>query len=130
MNPREIRKVIQEELKRRELNPFSATKKTGLPANALRYVLEGRQPRIGRMAEICRALGLEFYIGPKHETVTTDLDRERLVLAIEYSEQALKQNNRKMNPKQKAELVIALYDLFKDSSNYNKEQLIKLISVA
>ncbi len=36
----------------------------GLPGNAVRHLLDGHEPKVGRAAEICRALGLEFYIGP------------------------------------------------------------------
>ena len=64
MDAHHIREIIQEELRRRGSNPFRATRETGLPENALRYLLEGREPKAGRLAEICQALGLEFYIGP------------------------------------------------------------------
>ena len=67
MDVRRIREIVRGELKRRGLNPFRATKETGLPQNALRYLLEGREPKVGRLAEICSALGLEFYVGPPRE---------------------------------------------------------------
>ncbi len=35
-----------------------------MPDDALRSALRGHEPKAGRLAEICRALGLEFYIGP------------------------------------------------------------------
>ncbi len=39
----------------------------GLPGNAVRHLLDGHEPKSGRLAEICRALGLEFYIGPPRD---------------------------------------------------------------
>lgn len=32
--------------------------------NSIRYVLEGREPKLGKLIQICDALGLEFYVGP------------------------------------------------------------------
>lgn len=37
----------------------------GLPVRSVQSVLDGRIPSINRAAEICDALGLEFYIGPR-----------------------------------------------------------------
>ena len=37
--------------------------RSGIPVRSFQGILEGQQPSIGRAAEICRALGLEFYIG-------------------------------------------------------------------
>ncbi len=36
----------------------------GLPHRSVQNVLDGKEPKVGRAAEIARALGLEFYIGP------------------------------------------------------------------
>jgi len=41
-----------------------------LPQDAVRNVLGGHIPRLDRADEICRALGLEFYIGPPRESAT------------------------------------------------------------
>ncbi len=41
----------------------------GLPRDAIRSVLTGHDPRLSRTVDICRALGLEFYIGPPREAV-------------------------------------------------------------
>ena len=40
----------------------------GLPENAIRTVLAGHEPKVGRLAEICDALGLELYVGPPRDT--------------------------------------------------------------
>ena len=37
---------------------------SGLPENAIRYFLEGRNSKLSRLVEICQALDLELYIGP------------------------------------------------------------------
>ena len=39
----------------------------GLPRDAIGNVLKGHEPKLSRTAEICAALGLEFYIGPPRE---------------------------------------------------------------
>ncbi|MCY4029233.1 MAG: hypothetical protein OXH75_23305, partial [Acidobacteria bacterium] len=40
---------------------------SGLPQDAIRSVLNGHVPRLNRVEQICRALGLEFYIGPPRD---------------------------------------------------------------
>lgn len=64
MDVRDLPAIVRRELQRRGTNPFRAAVEARLPGNAIRYVLEGREPKVGRMAEVCDALGLEFYIGP------------------------------------------------------------------
>jgi len=66
----EIAAVIRRELERRGTNAYRAAVDSGLPQNAIRSVLRGRDPGSERLAEICRALELEFYVGPprgRHE---------------------------------------------------------------
>ena len=60
----EIATVIRRELERRKTNAYRAAVDAGLPQNAIRSVLRGREPGSDRLAEICRALELEFYVGP------------------------------------------------------------------
>ena len=60
----EIEDVIRRELERRGTNAYRAAVDAGLPQNAIRSVLRGREPGSERLAEICRALELEFYVGP------------------------------------------------------------------
>ena len=67
MRVTEIVEAIRHELARRDSNPHRAARDAGLPANAIRYLVEGREPKAGRLAEICDALGLEFYVGPPRE---------------------------------------------------------------
>ena len=65
-----IAEVIRQELERRQITPFRAAVDAGMPENAIRYVLEGRDTKAGRLVEICEALGLEFYVGPPRESST------------------------------------------------------------
>ena len=68
MQPLEIVAAIKSELDRRKLTPFRAARNAGLPENAIRTVLNGHEPKTGRLAEICKSLDLEFYVGPPRET--------------------------------------------------------------
>lgn len=70
MRSREIADVIRRALQRRNTTAYRASLDAGLPGNAIRYVLEERATKSGRLAEICEALGLEFYIGPQREEKT------------------------------------------------------------
>ena len=60
----ELSTLIRQQLERSGSNPFRAAMQAQLPENAIRTVLSGREPKVGRLAEICDALGLEFYVGP------------------------------------------------------------------
>lgn len=57
--------AIQSALKLQGTNPSRVAKENGLSVNALRYILEGRPPSSRRLAEVCSALDLEFYVGPR-----------------------------------------------------------------
>ena len=71
MRTQEVVAVIRQELKRQRLNPFRAAREAGLPINAFRYVLTGQQPRLGRLIEICDALGLELNVGPPRDDASS-----------------------------------------------------------
>ncbi len=61
----DFRKLVKEQI---DLNKSSAIREAnaaGLKRDAIRSVLRGRVPSVDRAAEICDALGLEFYIGPQ-----------------------------------------------------------------
>jgi len=63
----EIQCVLLEAIKKSGTNPFRAATSAGLPGTAIRHALEGHEPKAGRLVEIARALGLEFYIGPPRD---------------------------------------------------------------
>ena len=65
-----VTSAIKAELERQNLTPFSAARAAGLPENAFRTVLQGRSPTARRLEEICKALGLEFYVGPPRRPET------------------------------------------------------------
>ena len=60
----EFVQVVRGRLKARNLSLRAAASRAGLPVRSVQGVFEGHVPSIERAAEICRALGLEFYIGP------------------------------------------------------------------
>ena len=67
MDAGEIVLAIRRQLERRNTTAYRAALDAGLPGNAIRYALEGRSTKSERLAEICNALGLEFYIGPPRD---------------------------------------------------------------
>ena len=46
---------------------YRAALNSGLPQDAIRSVLDGHVPRLSRVEHICRAHGLELYIGPPRD---------------------------------------------------------------
>ena len=52
--------VVRRALRTRNTTAFRAARDAGLPGNAIRHLLEGRDSRISRLAEICDALGLDL----------------------------------------------------------------------
>ena len=67
MTPDSVIAAIRAELHRRGSNAYRAARDAGLPENSLRYLLAGHEPKVGRLIEICDALGLQFYVGPAGE---------------------------------------------------------------
>lgn len=59
-----FREIVQQRLKEMGVSPITAARTAGLKRDSIRGILRGRAPSIDRAAEICAALGLEFYIGP------------------------------------------------------------------
>ena len=55
--------MVRRALRTRDTTAFRAARDAGLPDNAIRHLLDGRDSRISRLVEICDALGLEFYVG-------------------------------------------------------------------
>ena len=64
MRPSDIVSVIRQALAEKGTTAYRASLDAGLPGNAIRYALEARATKSDRLAEICDALGLEFYVGP------------------------------------------------------------------
>jgi len=59
--------VVRRRLAERGQSQYRAAVNSGLPQDAIRSVLNGHVPRLNRVEQICRALGLELYIGPPRD---------------------------------------------------------------
>ena len=67
--------VIRRRLAERGQSKYRAAVNGGLPQDAIRSVLKGHVPRLNRVEQICRALGLELHIGPSRDVqVEADAD--------------------------------------------------------
>lgn len=82
MTPDEVVEAIRVEVRRRGWSALRTAREAGLPDNAIRYLFEGREPRLGRLIEICDALDLELSVertGPSahdaHELAGSRLER-------------------------------------------------------
>lgn len=74
-----FREIVERRLRALGGGAVRAATSAGLKRDSIRSVLRGRVPSIDRAAEICSALGLEFYIGPprgKVESVNTPGDSQ------------------------------------------------------
>ena len=59
--------AIRRRLAEKGQSKYRAALNSGLPQDAIRSVLNGHVPRLNRVEQICRALGLELYIGPPRD---------------------------------------------------------------
>ena len=59
--------TIRRRLAEKGQSKYRAALNSGLPQDAIRSVLNGHVPRLNRVEQICRALGLELYIGPSQD---------------------------------------------------------------
>jgi len=59
--------AVRRRLAERGQSRYRAAVNSGLPQDAIRSVLNGHVPRLNRAEQICRALGLELYIGPARD---------------------------------------------------------------
>ncbi len=83
MQSADLIQVIREAIRRKGTNPSRLAKDHGLSVNAVRYILEGRAPTSRRLAQVCDALGLEFYVGPPRHPAGTHLDQQHLADELE-----------------------------------------------
>lgn len=61
-------KIVEERLRALSTTAFAAEHRAGLPPDAIRNVIRSEKragPTLSRVEEICDALGLELYIGPR-----------------------------------------------------------------
>ena len=59
--------AVRRRLAEKGQSQYRAALNSGLPQDAIRSVLKGHVPRLNRVEQICRALGLELYIGPPRD---------------------------------------------------------------
>ena len=78
MDRKDIEEAVIAALHQSGLNPHRAAVGAGLPEDAIRNVLAGHEPKASRLAQICAALGLEFYIGPPRAEVAEGLSSVNL----------------------------------------------------
>ena len=65
--------AVRRRLAERGQSQYRAALNSGLPQDAIRSVLNGHIPRLNRVEQICRALGMELYIGrPRDVQVEAD----------------------------------------------------------
>ena len=83
MDSSDIVRAIEEALKRKGTNPTRLARDNGWSVNAIRYILDGRPPSSRRLAEVCRALDLEFYVGPPRSPHGTRLGIRELARELE-----------------------------------------------
>lgn len=69
------------------------------------------------------ATGREF-----SEETSVKLDRKELLSAIETVEESLTATNRVLKPAKKAELILAIYDLFTSENKPSSAQIISILS--
>ncbi len=72
MTEEEFRALIEQALRARGVSAIRAARSANLNRDAIRAVLRGRSPSFERVAEICEALGMDFHIGLRPETVRSD----------------------------------------------------------
>jgi phage repressor protein C with HTH and peptisase S24 domain len=66
-----LAREVAERLRVLGTNPFAVEHAAGLPADAVRSILRGGQKTgttLNRAQDVCEALGLELYIGPRRES--------------------------------------------------------------
>ena len=68
--------AVRRRLAERGQSQYRAALNSGLPQDAIRSVLNGHIPRLNRVEQICRALGLELYIGPPRDVQVEADDAE------------------------------------------------------
>ena len=74
---RPFAEVLEERLRQTGESPITLARRAGLKRDAIRNVVRGRVPSIDRAAQICDAVGLEFYAGPPRATVPTPEQRAK-----------------------------------------------------
>ena len=124
----EITAAIKQEIEARGTNPYRAAREARLPENSIRYVLDGHEPRAGRLIEICHALGLELYVGPPRRSAAAeaadahfDLIREQ---AERYGDPLPSRPSTPIRDRRLAELITVLTEQWEALNEAGREALL------
>lgn len=94
------------------------------------YEAGEREPMGGFFTAIATAGADVQYILTGARANMEDVDIKRLTLAIESVEEGLQKTNRTMKPDKKAQLIVAVYDLFAEPSPVMQQSILKLVQSA
>ena len=79
--------ILRDVLEIRGESVRSVALRAGIPVRSLQGVFEGKTPSIDRAAQICAALGLQFYIGPPRGQALDELGHAVMRYQDDYTEE-------------------------------------------
>lgn len=135
-------KRLSEERKRLGLNQTDFGKLSGVTKTSqVNYESGERSPNVDYWQSIAAAGADVQYIltgvrsgntstESKDQTSSYAMDMERLILAIETVEEGLQKTKRTMLPEKKAQLIMAVYDLFEEPAPATKQSVLRLVQSA
>ena len=133
----DIRQIVRDRLDEEGLAPATVSRAaTGKPDLIRKFLKEHTTPRADRLRALCRALDLEFYVGPKRPTITSELDEkkpldvERLCVAIEAVEDGLRDLDTQLDIRKKAKVVTLAYQILEDSDGAHAISVARIIELA
>lgn len=128
----EISKRIDEVIKKAG-GQTAISEKTGIPLKSIsNYCLGISPPKLEPLIQIAKATNVSLdwlATGEGSFNKNADmLDKKELTLAIETVEESLVATNRVLKPAKKAELILAIYDLFTSENKPSSAQIISILS--
>lgn len=128
----EISKRIDEVIKKAG-GQTAISEKTGIPLKSIsNYCLGISPPKLEPLIQIAKATNVSLdwlATGECSFNKNADmLDKKELTLAIETVEESLVATNRVLKPAKKAELILAIYDLFTSENKPSSAQIISILS--
>jgi len=131
----EINRRISAGVEGEGLRPFA--RRLNLPIGVLRSVLDDRDISVSNLKLLSDAFGLELYVGPpispdvksRAAAAGTPLtDDNRLLQAITAVEEGFAKSRKRIQPRKKAEIIMAVYDLLGESDQGSDDKIIRLVS--
>ena len=83
MDLQDVAREIKAALQRQNSNPTRFARENGFSVNSIRYIFEGRSPSAKRLQQICKALGLEFYVGLPRMVGGTQLNISQIATQLD-----------------------------------------------